>query len=80
MKNSSKEEILKNYREMVGDEMSFTRGYVIKRFNLCDIFISKEEKDIVLSAMNSNLKVLTIGLFSIVLSTISAIQPREEAR
>lgn len=70
-------EKIKNYHEMIGLKESSTRALVVKRFNLNDIFITKDDRAIIERAMAENYKFVRIGVFTIILSTISAIEPRE---
>lgn len=66
------------FRGMRGTEDAQNRPYVVKRYNLPDLYLTKAERGILLEAMATNLKIVTIGFFTLVLSSISAIEPREE--
>lgn len=69
-----------NYRQMIGEIETQTRFYVVKRISLRDIYITKQERDIICKAMEANLKIVQVGLFTIILSSITAIEPREEIK
>lgn len=75
---SSTEDKINKFHEMVGKRGSKSRLLCIKRFNLRDIYVTKQEREIVEKAIIENLKFIKIGLFTIMISTISAIEPREE--
>ena len=66
------------YLKMLGKRSSDDRHYVIKRFNLSDIHITKEEKNIVIKALEENIRFIQIGTFTIVLTSIAGIELDEQ--
>ena len=69
----------KRYLEMVGKVHTPDRLYVIKRFNMSDVHITKSEKDILIKALEENIRFIQIGTFTIVLTSISGIELDESA-
>jgi len=65
---------------MVGDKKSPYRPFVLKRFDDNDIYITSEQRDFLEKSILENKKFVRLGFFTIILSTISAIQPIEELR
>jgi len=66
------------YLEMIGKVESVDRPYLIKRFNLSDVYITKEEKDVVIKALEENIRFIQIGTFTIVLTSIAGIELNEK--
>lgn len=75
---STRESGANRYLEMIGKKSSAIRLFSIKRFNLEEIFITKKEREVVEKAIIENMKFIKIGYFTIMISTISAIEPRRD--